>query len=61
MTLIDSDLEREARVLRNILYGPQCDESWNQVKHHWVEDIGWLQAMVRRKAERDRQCPSHSK
>lgn len=40
------DPEREARTLRNLLYGPQEDFSWEHVKLYWIDDLPWLREMA---------------
>jgi hypothetical protein len=35
-------LEQEARKLRDAIYGPCKEETWEQVKDKWMNDIAWL-------------------
>lgn len=34
--------EIEARSLREKIYGPITDKSWEAVAHRWIADLPWL-------------------
>jgi hypothetical protein len=49
---VHADPEREARNLRDFLYSPISDESWEQVKFRWVNDLPWLREHAKIQADR---------
>ncbi len=45
----DKELEKEARKLRDALYGKKIsDQGWLACKDNWVKEILWLRMHVRR-------------
>lgn len=37
----------EARTLRERIYGPLQDASWEKVAENWVKDLDWLRRVAR--------------
>ena len=37
-----SDLETEARQLRDEIYGPSTQNNWEHCRDAWMRDIKWL-------------------
>lgn len=44
-----TDLEQEARELRDRIYGPQKDpNNWPACREAWMQDIEWLREQVKK-------------